>query len=122
MYSYITQHVGYLLHHGTEKSVDTRLIRKTQSCPKVADVQGYGKAVQRPEVETQSTETEVKGYGKAVQRPEVETQSTETEVKGYGKAVQRPEVETQSTETETQVAVSSSHNVLTPGLPDRDWN
>ena len=59
----------------------------------VADVQGNGKAVQRPEVETQSTETEVKGYGKAVQRPEVETQSTETEVKGNCKAVQRPKAD-----------------------------
>ena len=61
----------------------------------------------------------VKGYGKAVQRLEVKKQSTKMEVKGYGKAVQRPKVDM---ETETQVADSSSHNVLTPGLPDQCWN
>ena len=82
----------------------------------MADVQGYGKAVQRPEEETQSTETEVKGYVKAVQRPKVDM---ETEVKGYGKAVQKPKV---GMETETQLADSPSHNVLTPGLPYRCWN
>ena len=41
------------------------------------------------------------------------------EVKGYGKAVQRPKVDM---ETETQVADSSSHNILTPGLSDQCWN
>ena len=133
-------HNTYLLHHGTEKSVDTRLIRKTQRCPIVADVQCFGKAVQRPEVETQDMETEVKCYGKVVQRPEVETQDMETEVKCYGKVVQRPEVGTQdmetevkgygkavqrlkaNMETETQIAISPSHNELTPGQPYQCWN